>query len=64
MHCSKLFNLSTNEEKEAKEVKLSLHLNLALAYIKLKNLDNTRNSYDEALSLDATNILYLRATVL
>mmetsp|Transcript_28544 Transcript_28544/g.60504 ORF Transcript_28544/g.60504 Transcript_28544/m.60504 type:complete len:748 (+) Transcript_28544:113-2356(+) len=64
-HCSKLFDLSPDEEKEVKEVKLSLHLNLALAYIKLEKLDNARNSCDEALRLDAANVkaLYRRATV-
>ncbi len=65
-HAAKLFDMSPAEEEEAREVRLSLHLNLALAYIKLEKLDNAMQSCDDALALDATNVkaLYRRATVL
>ncbi|KAL3771140.1 hypothetical protein ACHAW5_009924 [Stephanodiscus triporus] len=65
-HTAKLFDLSPAEEEEAREVKLSLYLNLAFAYIKLDKLDNAMQSCDDALKLDGTNVkaLYRRATVL
>eukprot|EP01082_Thalassiosira_pseudonana_P005183 g4728.t1 g4728 contig16:169977-171020(+) len=65
-HCSKFFDLSPEEEQEVKDVKLSLHINMALAYIKLEKLDNAYQSCNEALKLDETNVkaLYRRATVL
>ncbi|KAL3806626.1 hypothetical protein ACHAXA_010814 [Cyclostephanos tholiformis] len=65
-HCAKLFDLSPEEEEEVREVRLSLYLNLAFAYIKLDKLDNAMQSCDDALKLDGTNVkaLYRRATVL
>lgn len=65
-HCTKFFDLSPDETQEVKEVKLSLHLNMALAYIKLEKLDNANQACNEALKLDVTNVkaLYRRATVL
>ena len=65
-HAAKLFDMSPAEEDEAKEIRLSLHLNLALAYIKLEKLDNAMKSCDDALVLDGMNVkaLYRRATVL
>lgn len=65
-HCSKFFDLSPAQEEEAREVKLSLYLNLAFAYIKLEKLDNAILSCDDALKLDGKNAkaLYRRATVL
>lgn len=65
-HCSKFFDLSPEEEEEVKEVKLSLHLNIALMYIKLEKLDNAYQSCNDALKLDGSNVkaLYRRATVL
>ena len=48
-----------------RDVKLSLYLNLALAYIKLEKLDNAMQSCDDALKLDSKNTkaLYRRASV-
>lgn len=65
-HCSKFFDLSPAQEDETRDVKLSLYLNLALAYIKLEKLDNAMQSCDDALKLDSKNTkaLYRRASVL
>jgi len=65
-HCTKFFDLSPVEEQEVKDVKLSLYLNIALAYIKLEKMDNALQSCNDALKLDETNgkALYRRATVL
>ena len=65
-HCSKFFDLSPAQEDEMRDVKLSLYLNLALAYIKLEKLDNAMQSCDDALKLDSKNTkaLYRRASVL
>ncbi len=49
-HCAKLFDLSPSEEDEAREVRLSLYLNMAFAYIKLDKLDNAMQSCDDALT--------------
>lgn len=65
-HCGKFFDLSPVEEKEVMEMKLSLYLNVALAYIKLEKLDNAYQYCNDALSLDTNNVkaLYRRASVL
>ena len=65
-HCSKFFDLSPAEQKEVNETKLSLYLNIALAYIKLEKLDNALQSCNDALKIDEKNTkaLYRRATVL
>mmetsp|Transcript_30563 Transcript_30563/g.69030 ORF Transcript_30563/g.69030 Transcript_30563/m.69030 type:complete len:724 (-) Transcript_30563:29-2200(-) len=64
-HCSKFFDLGPAEEEEVREVKLSLHLNASLAYIKLDKPDNALRSAESALELDADNVkaLYRRASV-
>ena len=64
-HCTKFFDLSPEEEKEVKDVKLSLYLNIALAYIKLEKLDNALQNCNDALMLDESNVkaLYRRASV-
>merc|ERR1711991_508653 len=54
-HASKFFDLSPDDEKEVKAVKLSLYLNLAQCYIKLENYDNVIRNCDEALSLEPKN---------
>ena len=66
MHCSKFFDLTPEEEEDVRATKLSLHLNMALAYLKLEKMDNAHRSCDEALALDAKSVkaLYRRATVL
>jgi len=65
-HCSKFFDLSPDEQKEVDDVKMSLYLNIALAYIKLEKLDNALQSCNDALKIDEKNTkaLYRRATVL
>mmetsp|Transcript_8378 Transcript_8378/g.15210 ORF Transcript_8378/g.15210 Transcript_8378/m.15210 type:complete len:748 (+) Transcript_8378:99-2342(+) len=65
-HCTKFFDLSPTEEEEVKQVKLSLYLNSALAYIKLEKMNNAYQSCNDALKLDRKNVkaLYRRATVL
>ncbi|KAL9179096.1 hypothetical protein ACHAXT_000138 [Thalassiosira profunda] len=65
-HAGKFFDLSPEEAEEVKEVKLSLHLNLALAYLKLEKLDHAHRCCNDALALDESNVkaLYRRATVL
>ena len=65
-HCTKFFDLSPDEEQEVKDVKLSLHLNIALMYIKLEKLDNAYQSCNDALKLEEKNVkaLFRRATVL
>ena len=65
-HCAKFFDLSPAEEEEVRHVKLSLHLNAALAYIKVEKLDPALRSCNDALELDAHSVkaLYRRATVL
>ncbi|KAL7519589.1 hypothetical protein ACHAWX_004343 [Stephanocyclus meneghinianus] len=65
-HCNKIFDLSPDDEVEVKEVKLSLHIYMALVYIKLEKLDNAFQSCNEALAIiDPKNVkaLYRRATV-
>ena len=64
-HASKFFDLNPEEQKEVNDVKLSLHLNIALAYIKLEKYDNALQSCNEALKIDESNgkALYRRATV-
>ena len=64
-HCTKFYDLSPQEEHEVKEVKLSLYLNMAFAYIKLEKLDNAYQSCNDALAIDEANVkaLYRRASV-
>ncbi|KAL7426935.1 hypothetical protein ACHAXM_000650, partial [Skeletonema potamos] len=65
-HCTKFFDLAPEQQKEVNDVKLSLYLNLAFAYIKLEKLDNALLQCNEALSIDTKSVkaLYRRATVL
>eukprot|EP00578_Thalassiosira_sp_NH16_P020580 CAMPEP_0181097932 /NCGR_PEP_ID=MMETSP1071-20121207/11839_1 /TAXON_ID=35127 /ORGANISM="Thalassiosira sp., Strain NH16" /LENGTH=777 /DNA_ID=CAMNT_0023180459 /DNA_START=18 /DNA_END=2354 /DNA_ORIENTATION=- len=65
-HCSKFFDLKPEDETEVRAVKMSLNLNMALAYIKLEKLDNALRCCNDVLGLDGKNVkaLYRRATVL
>mmetsp|Transcript_19102 Transcript_19102/g.29877 ORF Transcript_19102/g.29877 Transcript_19102/m.29877 type:complete len:376 (-) Transcript_19102:460-1587(-) len=65
-HSSKFYDLSPEQQKKVNDVKLSLHLNLAFAYIKLEKLDNAFLQCNEALKCDSASVkaLYRRATVL
>jgi len=64
-HCSKFFDLSPEEKKEVDAIKLSLHLNMSLAYIKLEKPDNALRSCNDALDLEPENVkaLYRRAKI-
>ena len=65
-YCAELVDSDPAAEEKAKDLKLSLYLNLALAYIKLDQFDDAMPPCDDALKLDTTNVkaLYRRATVL
>ena len=64
-HCAKFFDLTPGQDEEVRAVKLSLNLNLALAYTKLEKLDNALRAADEALAIDATSTkgLFRRASI-
>jgi peptidyl-prolyl isomerase D len=64
--CAELVDSDPVVDEKAKDVKLSLYLNLALAYIKLDQFDDAMLPCNDALKLDTTNVkaLYRRATVL
>ena len=64
-HCAKFVDLSPDDAEEVNAVKLTLNLNLALAYIKLQNLDQALRYCNDALALDENNTkaLYRRASV-
>ena len=62
-HCSKFFDLTSEDHIEIQNIKLSLYLNLASCYIKLQNWENVLRNCNDALSIDKNNIkaLYRRA---
>eukprot|EP00977_Amphora_coffeiformis_P003434 scaffold638_cov168-Amphora_coffeaeformis.AAC.16 len=64
-HCAKFVDLSPEDAEEVKGVKLSLNLNLALAYSKLQNFDQALRVCTDALAIDGENTkaLYRRASV-
>uniref|UniRef100_A0A7S4QQX3 Uncharacterized protein n=1 Tax=Ditylum brightwellii TaxID=49249 RepID=A0A7S4QQX3_9STRA len=64
-HCAKFYDLAPEDEEEIKGVKLSLNLNLALAYFKLEKFDNALRSCNDALAIDenSTKALFRRATI-
>jgi len=64
-HCAKFVDLSPGDIEEVNGVKLSLNLNLALAYLKIKNPDQALRVCNEALSIDENSLkaLYRRASV-
>ena len=64
-HCAKFFDLTPDQDEEVRAVKLSLNLNLALAYTKLEKLDNALRAADEALAIDASSTkgLFRRASI-
>jgi len=64
-HCAKFVDLNPDDLEEVKGVKLSLNLNLALAYFKLEKLEQSLRVCNEALELDDKSVkaLYRRATV-
>lgn len=64
-HCAKFVDLSPEDLEEVKGVKLSLNLNLALAYFKLEKFDQSLRVCNEAIHIDDASVkaLYRRATV-
>ena len=64
-HCAKFVDLGPDDLKEVNDVKLSLNLNLALAYLKLQNPDQALRVCNEALTIDENSpkALYRRASV-
>lgn len=64
-HCAKFHDLNPEDMEEVKQVKLSLNLNLALAYYKLQKYDQSLRVCNEALHIDenSTKALYRRAMV-
>eukprot|EP00934_Nitzschia_sp_Nitz4_P005816 Nitzschia sp. Nitz4//NODE_159_length_47236_cov_74.723851//560//2759//NITZ4_additional_000001-RA//1//CDS//3329531722//5806//frame0 len=64
-HCAKFVDLSPDDATEVKGVKLTLNLNLALAWIKMSNPDQALRYCNDALAIDDSNAkaLYRRASV-
>ena len=65
-HCAKFVDLSPQDTTEVNDVKLSLNLNLALAYIKLQNhQEQALRACNEALAINEEHpkALYRRASV-
>jgi len=64
-HCAKFVDLSPDDVEEVNGVKLSLNLNLALAYLKLQNPDQALRVCNEAIAIDENSpkALYRRASV-
>ena len=64
-HCAKFVDLSPEDIQEVNGIKLSLNLNLALAYVKLGNQDQALRVCNEALAIDenSAKALYRRASI-
>jgi tetratricopeptide (TPR) repeat protein len=64
-HCAKFVDLSPDDAKEVNDLKVTLNLNLALAYTKLENLDQALRVTNEALGLtdDSAKAFYRRAAI-
>eukprot|EP00903_Cladosiphon_okamuranus_P005639 g5605.t1 len=62
-HAAKMFDLSSDEQKEVHAVQLSLYLNLAQCYLKLQSWDQAVNNCTLALKIDqeSSKALYRRA---
>lgn len=54
-HASKFFDLTPEDEKEVKALKISLYLNLAQCYLKMAQPDQALNNCNFALELDPRN---------
>lgn len=63
-NCSKFFDLSEADEKEVNEIKVKLHLNIAMCFLKMDNMHKVINNCTDALELDSDNVkaLFRRAT--
>jgi tetratricopeptide (TPR) repeat protein len=64
-HCAKFVDLSPNDQEEVNGVKLTLNMNLALAYLKMQNPDQALRYANDALAIDENHskALYRRASV-
>jgi tetratricopeptide (TPR) repeat protein len=64
-HCAKFVDLSPQDTEEVNELKVTLNLNLALAYTKMSNLNQALRCTNEALNLTYTNpkAFYRRASI-
>ena len=64
-HCAKFVDLNPDDIQEVNGIKLSLNLNLALAYVKLGNQDQALRVCNEALAIDenSAKALYRRASI-
>ena len=64
-HCAKFVDLNPEDAKEVNDVKLTLNLNLALAYMKMENPDQALRYANDALVIDENHgkALYRRASV-
>lgn len=62
-HTQHLFYIDLKVEGEARTTSIAIHLNKALCYQKLNDLDEVRHSCNEALTLDPLSVkaLYRRA---
>lgn len=54
-HAAKMFDLSSDEQKEVHAVQLSLYLNLAQCYLKLQSWDQVRPGEERSLALGETD---------
>jgi tetratricopeptide (TPR) repeat protein len=64
-HCAKFVDLSPEDTKEVNELKVTLNLNLALAYTKMSNFDQALRCTNDALNLTDSNpkAFYRRASI-
>lgn len=54
-HIAKFFDLSPDDEIEVKNLKITLHLNLATCYLKMENMDQMLRNVEDAMALDPNN---------
>ena len=64
-HCAKFVDLNPDDVTEVNALKLSLNLNLALAYLKLDNPDQALRVCNDALAIDenSAKALHRRASI-
>merc|ERR1712054_522273 len=63
-NCAKFFDLSEEDQKEVNEMKVKLHGNLALCFLKMKEYRKAINNCSDGIDLDKTNskLYFRRAT--
>jgi molecular chaperone DnaK (HSP70) len=63
-NCAKFFDLGPEDQKEVNEVKVKLHGNLALCFLKMKEYRKAINNCSDGISVDKTNskLYFRRAT--